>query len=57
MGKRDRSGLLYRLQSDGDVGLPVIDLGCYAYLGPVAGKIELQVRSHIVLGDIADEFF
>ena len=54
-GKRDRSGL--HLQSDGDVGLPSIGFGCYAYLGPVAGKIELQVRSLIVLGDIANEFF
>ncbi len=32
-------------------------LGCYAYLGPVAGKIEIQVRSLVVLGDVTDEFF
>ena len=56
MGKRDRSGLLH-LQSDGDVGLPLMDLGCYAYLGPFTGKIEIQVRRLIALGDAIDEIF
>lgn len=56
MGKRDRSGILY-LQSDGDVGLPLMDLGCYAYLSPFTGKIKVQVRSLVVLGDVTDEFF
>ena len=56
MGKRDRSGLLY-LQRDGDVGLPFMGLGCYAYLGPFTGKIEIQVRRLIALGDAIDEIF
>ena len=45
------------LQNDGDVGLPFMGRGCYAYLGPVAGMIEVQVRILIVLGDMANEFF
>lgn len=30
-------------------------LGCYAYLSPFTGKIEVQVRSLVVLGDATDE--
>ena len=55
-GKRDRSGVIY-LQSDGDVGLPFMGRGCYAYLGPFTGKIEVQVRSLIALDDAIDEIF
>lgn len=32
-------------------------LGCYAYLGPFTGKIEIQVRRLIALGDAIDEIF
>jgi len=56
IAKRDRSGLLY-LQSDGDVGLPLMDLGCYAYLGPTASLIKVQAGSITVVSDVFDEFF
>lgn len=29
--------------------------GCYAYLSPFTGKIEVQVRSLVVIGDATDE--
>ena len=32
-----------------------MDLGCYAYLGPFTGMIEIQVRRLIALGDATDE--
>ena len=31
--------------------------GCYAYLGPFTGKIEIQVRRLIALDDAIDEIF
>ena len=34
-----------------------MDLGCYAYLGPTASLIIVQVGSITVASDVFDEFF